>query len=81
MPIPAQGMVSLHFLEITMVQVKTFFTDAEWQRRQHHLLLDMAKEPEQAQRLIQKMDENPDLRQGLWDVYCTAVETLNLAQK
>lgn len=60
-----------------MVQVKTFITDAEWQRRQHQLLLDMAKDLEQARRLVQKMDENPDLRQGLWDVYCAAMETIN----
>ncbi len=60
-----------------MVQIKTFITDQEWQWRQHQMLLDMAKDPGQARRLVQKMDENPDLRQGLWDVYCVAMETLN----
>ena len=59
-----------------MVKVKTFISDAEWQRRQHQLLLELAEDPEQARRLIRKMDENPDLRQGLWDVYCKAMETI-----
>ncbi len=59
-----------------MVKVKTFISNAEWQRRQHQLLLELAEDPEQARRLILKMDENPDLRQGLWDVYCKAMETI-----
>lgn len=59
-----------------MVRIKTFISDAEWQRRQHLQLLEMARSPATAESLIQKMDANPDLRQGLWDVYCVAMETL-----
>jgi len=59
-----------------MVKVKTFISDAQWQRRQHQMLIEMAKDPEQARRLIEKMDEHPDLRQGLWDVYCEAMRTI-----
>ena len=59
-----------------MVRVKTFITDEQWQKRQHELLLAIAEDPEQARHLVEKMDENPDLRQGLWDVYCKAMRTI-----
>jgi len=59
-----------------MVQPKTFITDAQWQRKQHALLLEMASDPKRAGELVAKMDANPDLRQGLWDVYCVAMQTL-----
>ncbi|PIV91373.1 MAG: hypothetical protein COZ20_05360 [Gallionellales bacterium CG_4_10_14_3_um_filter_54_96] len=61
-----------------MVKVKTFITDNQWQRKQHQLLMQMASDPEQAKKLVRKMDENPDLRQGLWDVYCEAMNTIGL---
>ena len=59
-----------------MVRVKTFITDEQWQKRQYELLLAIAEDPEQARHLVEKMDENPDLRQGLWDVYCKAMQTI-----
>ncbi len=59
-----------------MVRIKTFITDEQWQRQQHEVLLRLAEDPEQAQRLVQAMDENPDLRQGLWDVYCKAMRVI-----
>lgn len=60
-----------------VVKPKTFVTDAEWQRAQHRQLLEMARDPAQAKLLIAKMDAHPDLRQGLWDVYCVAVEAVS----
>ena len=59
-----------------MIQVRTFITDVQWQKKQHQQLLAMAADPEAARKLVDKMDANPDLRQGLWDVYCIAKRTL-----
>lgn len=60
-----------------MVKPKTFISDAQWQRKQHKLLLDLAVMPQEAKRLVEKLDADPELRQGLWDVYCLAMETLS----
>ena len=59
-----------------MIQLRTFITDAQWQKRQHQQLLAMAADAEMARKLVDKLDANPDLRQGLWDVYCSAKRTL-----
>ena len=53
-----------------MVQIKAFITDEQWQRQQREVLLRLTQE--QAQRLVQSVDENLDLRHRLWDVYCKA---------
>lgn len=63
-----------------MVKPKTFISDEQWQRKQHRLLMEMAADPERAKALVEKMDANPDLRQGLWDVYCQAMRTLGLME-
>lgn len=73
--IPVWDLYTL-FKEIQMVQPKTFITDTQWQRKQHALLLEMAADSKRAGELVAKMDANPDLRQGLWDVYCVAMQTI-----
>lgn len=64
-----------------MVQPKTFITDEQWQRKQHRQLMDMAEKLETAKTLIEKLDANPELRQGLWDVYCRAMKTIGLSDQ
>lgn len=61
-----------------MVKPRTFITDEQWQRKQRRQLMDMAEKTETARTLIEKLDANPELRQGLWDVYCRAMRTLGL---
>lgn len=62
-----------------MVKPKTFISDEQWQKRQHQLLLDLAQKPSEAKRLVEKMDADPELRQGLWDIYFLAMETITKA--
>lgn len=64
-----------------MVQPKTFITDEQWQRKQHRQLMDMAEMLETAKTLIEKLDANPELRQGLWDVYCRAMKTIGMSDQ
>lgn len=53
----------------------TFVSDKAWQKRQHEALLELADDPVMTGKLIDAMDRNPELRQGLWDVYCRAMQT------
>jgi len=71
---------SAFFLGSSMVKPKTFISDVQWQRKQHQILLDLAVKPSEAKRLVEKLDADPELRQGLWDVYCLAMETLAKVQ-
>ncbi len=59
-----------------MVTPKTFISDVQWQKKQHSYLLDLASTKEGAKRLVDKLNADPELRQGLWDVYCQAMTTL-----
>ena len=58
-----------------MVQIKAFITDEQWQRQQREVVLRLTEE--QAQRLVQAMNENLDLRHRLWDVYCKAMRVID----
>lgn len=60
-----------------MGKPKTFITDAQWQRKQHAMLLERAEDPQTAKRLVEKLDQDPELRQGLWDIYVRAMRTLD----
>jgi hypothetical protein len=62
-----------------MVKPKTFISDEQWQQKQHQLLLELAGRPTEAKRLVEKMDADPELRQGLWDIYFLAMETIKQA--
>lgn len=57
-------------------QSRSFLTDEQWQKVNYRKLIELAEDPETAQRIVDFLDDNPEIRRDLAGIYFRAQDTL-----